>query len=370
MKKAFGILAILTTFTAIPLFGENLDSTSRNLEDYDFLTSFTEENYAAFPYIMEMGYKKKYETLKKQIRKQLGKGKIGIEQAACEYGIWFHKNFDAHYSITTPLWHDYMKAVCTDYPKLMEVYAPWPVSRKVDEHTWLVRVPSCPSDDSAIEWAKAAAEQYRKSGCENLIIDVRGNGGGSDDMWMPFLPMLVDHKREVPSEIFFRNSPFNRKFLEDALDDDDYDLRAWLEQCKANNNQFEQWFAWDGSDITPTPLPKRAAIIVDKNTCSSGESIAGIYTQGTSYRTKVYGKERTSGANLTGNCRESKLPHSDIAIYYPTTVQSSDFLNITYGETGIKPDVQIDLPYPKRLADNVDEWVLWVAKDLMNRVSG
>jgi len=32
--------------------------------------------------------------------------------------------------------------------------------------------------------------------------------------------------------------------------------------------------------------------------------------------------------------------------------------------TGIAPDVRIPLPYPKRLTDNIDEWVLWVAKDL------
>lgn len=31
---------------------------------------------------------------------------------------------------------------------------------------------------------------------------------------------------------------------------------------------------------------------------------------------------------------------------------------------GYKPDVIIPLPYPRKLTDNIDEWVLWVAKDL------
>jgi hypothetical protein len=35
------------------------DSIKRNLEDFDYLTNFTEENYAAFPAIMEQGYQKK-----------------------------------------------------------------------------------------------------------------------------------------------------------------------------------------------------------------------------------------------------------------------------------------------------------------------
>ena len=33
-------------------------------------------------------------------------------------------------------------------------------------------------------------------------------------------------------------------------------------------------------------------------------------------------------------------------------------------ETGIAPDVRITLPYPKVLTDNLDEWVLFVAKTL------
>ena len=32
--------------------------------------------------------------------------------------------------------------------------------------------------------------------------------------------------------------------------------------------------------------------------------------------------------------------------------------------TGIAPDVRIELPLPKTLTDNVDEWVTWVAEHL------
>ena len=31
---------------------------------------------------------------------------------------------------------------------------------------------------------------------------------------------------------------------------------------------------------------------------------------------------------------------------------------------GHKPDVIIPLPYPKQLTDNIDSWVLWVAKKM------
>ena len=34
---------------------------------------------------------------------------------------------------------------------------------------------------------------------------------------------------------------------------------------------------------------------------------------------------------------------------------------------GYKPDVIIPLPYPKQLTDNIDEWVLWVAKKMKKK---
>lgn len=52
MKKtiitALLVLVTLAANAAVP------DSIGRNLEDYDYLTSFTEENYAAFLTIMEL----------------------------------------------------------------------------------------------------------------------------------------------------------------------------------------------------------------------------------------------------------------------------------------------------------------------------
>lgn len=34
------------------------------------------------------------------------------------------------------------------------------------------------------------------------------------------------------------------------------------------------------------------------------------------------------------------------------------------GSAGLPPDVRINLPYPKKLTDNCDEWILWIADQL------
>ena len=67
---------VLTTNMEMP------DSIRRNLEDYDYLVSFVEMNYAPFSAIMEKGYEQEYRAMRKQLRQQISQGEVGIEKAA------------------------------------------------------------------------------------------------------------------------------------------------------------------------------------------------------------------------------------------------------------------------------------------------
>ena len=350
------------TYAAVP------DSIRKNLEDFDYLTNFTEENHAVFPSIMEQGYKKTYESLKKKLRKQVEKGETGIEKAATEYVFWFYKNFDTHSWIDTPLWDSLEKTVSIDYSTLME-YQPQPVSCKVDEQTWLVRVPSCFGNHPTNEWVLQASKDYWESGCDYLIIDVRGNEGGNDAIWAPFKNMLADHKRERPFESYFRNTAYNQKFWEFVIEqvDNKQFYQEFLNKCKetGGKSEYKLWAANDCSDITPMSRPKRAAVMIDQGTASAGEALIQLYVRGVSNRTKVYGKEGTYGADLTGNVFQTKLPNAGYLVTYPTCMEYKEFLEYhVFGKNGFQPDVTIEIPYPKRLTDNIDEWVLWVADDL------
>ena len=66
----------------------------------------------------------------------------------------------------------------------------------------------------------------------------------------------------------------------------------------------------------------------------------------------------------TGNCQVFEFAHTPLIIQYSTTYSTRYEKGTAVDPTGIAPDVHIDLPYPKRLTDNIDEWVQWVAKDL------
>lgn len=75
------------------------DSITDNMQDFNYLTSYTEANYAAFPAIISNGFGSQYNAMKTSLKEAVGSGSMGIWQAACEYAFWFNSMFDAHYYV-------------------------------------------------------------------------------------------------------------------------------------------------------------------------------------------------------------------------------------------------------------------------------
>lgn len=67
---------------------------------------------------------------------------------------------------------------------------------------------------------------------------------------------------------------------------------------------------------------------------------------------------------MSGNCNYFSLPNSNIMLQYPMTVTDEFEKACKDRNPGFKPDVIIPLPYPEQLTDNIDPWVLWVAKKM------
>ena len=360
MKKTiFTILLVLFTLNTIAAVP---DSIRRNLEDYDYLVSFTEKNYAPFSAIMEKGYQREYNAMKKQLRQQIKQGEVDIEKAAIDYVLWYYGRFDRHIMVNTKAFRETSNTMLS--PKDIEIieYAPKAVSCKVDSCTWLIRVTSC--DASLEKWTSDAFWQFLKSGCEHLIIDLRGNLGGSDGVWNSYYLALYDHPSK-PCIYWFRNTPENLHHWDPMLDSSSSEyVREFVERCKTSKKKFEKWVEKTGDmGLQPSTLIQRAAVLIDWNTASAAESLVG-FVKKYSDRAKVYGVGNTFGANQSGNCHYVVLPNSKIGFQYATTVTSDFYDNDFSGKLGIAPDIIIPLPYATTLTDNIDEWVLWVAEDL------
>ena len=340
------------------------DSIRRNLEDYDYLVSFVEMNYAPFSAIMEKGYEQEYRAMRKQLRQQVIDGEADIDKAAGDYIFWFYSRFDRHINIETDA---FIKAANTIFPMSWEIieYAPKAVSCKVDSCTWLIRVPSC--DLSFMEWTNDAFQQFVDSGCKNLIIDIRGNLGGVNVIWNSYYTALYDHPSKKPIITWLRNTPENMNAWERSVDPVHPNIewiQNFINECKLSNKEFVKLSVWTGdTGLQTTTRINRAAVITDWHTASAAESLVG-FVKKHSERAKVYGICNTNGCELTGDCVWGALPNSKIKFQYPTTVISGFYDNDFSGTPGIAPDIIIPLPYATTLTDNIDEWVLWVAEDL------
>ena len=139
-----------------------------------------------------------------------------------------------------------------------------------------------------------------------------------------------------------------------------------LREKESENNTFVIWDEETSSieydSISSKPI--KAAIIIDRLVSSSAEQML-LELKATSYRTTIYGQDNTLGCIDFSNTRPAaQLPNCNAMLFIPMTRSIRIANGNCIDETGIKPDVSIQLPLPNKLTDNVDEWTVWVAHDL------
>ena len=86
---------IVSLQLSVASFAAEPDSIRYKIEDFDYLTQFTETNLATYPYIIKQ-YSKEYATLKRNILKRILKGE-DMETATCDYVFWFFSQYDTHF---------------------------------------------------------------------------------------------------------------------------------------------------------------------------------------------------------------------------------------------------------------------------------
>ena len=331
-------------------------STENFADDLDFAIHEVEYNYAGFPLLTEEELAN-YEIMKAAVRDSVDAGVYTPFDGVGHYLAWFQQRhlrtcWDAH----NHLWKR-----PTDYSSIFP-YDPQAVSCKVDDDTYLIRFPSCMGDPDD-KWIKQSVKDYKASGCKFLILDIRGNGGGADYHYLPYLELLYDTPATLDGLDFFYTKNNLRRIGKMSW--------VWwfrLSLFKDKSKERVMWPFIEQRDIeysSISTLPVAAALIIDNHVASSGEAMV-LEIQASSKRTTVYGQENTYGLLDISNCTEVELPYSKHFILIPVTV-SHRLPDRGIDKTGIAPDVRLDTPYPSELTDNVDEWVLWIAQDLKKK---
>ena len=325
-------------------------------DDLDFTIKEVEYNYAGFPLLSESELAE-YEVMKTAVRDSVDAGIYTDFDGAGHYLAWFQQRH------LRTCWdnHNYLWKRPIDYAASF-LYEPQKVSCKVDDDTYLIRFPSC-SGDPDEKWVTQSVKDYKASGCKYLILDIRGNDGGSDHYYEPYLALLYDTPGVTDGMDFFYTKKNFRQMKEWAP----VPMRI-LAIGKDKSKERVMWtLSEDGKIQYPSTssLPVAAALIIDNEVASAGEAMV-LDIRASSKRTTIYGRDNTYGCLDISNCREVKLPFRNNYIMVPMTV-SHRLPDRGIDKEGIAPDVRLDIPYPTELTDNVDEWVLWIAEDLKNR---
>lgn len=347
------------------LYGSKPDSIRLAFETFDYCVYINEQNNAIFPVLMRAGFETEYRDLKESLLSRLMRGEINVDEAVGRYVFWFYKNFDRHTSCTSTYFSQLASECLVDYSKVIPQYAPEPVGCKVDKETYLLRLPSCQGDVPTWDWLKNKEAEFKQSGCKYLILDLRGNVGGSDQYSLLFTEFMYDCSAMNDFQYLYLNGTENNRYLKQNYTA--YKSEVIADAEKAEEGTLVNWGLVKKGTGEYTPLVRKGAIIIDNYSASAGESPVKWVRIHSKNHAIVFGRERSMGCELTGNCHNVRLPHSDITLTYPMTVDATFEQACKEKKPGYKPDVIIPLLYPKQLTDNIDSWVLWVAKQLKKK---
>jgi len=199
-----------------------------------------------------------------------------------------------------------------------------PTLEKISDNTLLLRIPHMwiqfkPVIDSII-----STNIKLLTSTENLIIDIRNNGGGGDFTYEAILPIIYTNPiRTIDAE--FLSTKTNNVMLEYVVNDKNLDkeLRDWaqtiLDRAIKNPNQFvpiSEGIITITKYNTIYQYPKNVAIVIDENVASASEQFLLDAKQST--KVKVFGTTTAGGLDLA-NVNETVSPSGEFILVYATS---------------------------------------------------
>jgi len=240
-----------------------------------------------------------------------------------------------------------------------------PYFEKVNANTVLLRIPRFwGSEKSKIDSViNSNKETILKT--ENLIVDLRNNGGGSDGSFQELLPILYTNPiRTVGVEML--STPLNNQRMLDFINKDEYGFdeegKKWAQESYDKLSKHIGEFVMLNEDpITETTFdtihqfPKNIGIIINESNGSTTEQFLLAAKQ--SKKVKLFGTTTTGVLDIS-NMYFVKSPCEEFELGYSLS-KSMRIPEMTIDDKGIQPDYYIDKEIPKY------EWIKYVT-DILN----
>ncbi len=181
---------------------------------------------------------------------------------------------------------------------------------------------------------------------ENIIIDIRGNSGGSTMMVYPFFDYLSSDDIRYEATSLLNYSSYNKPFIDMSfygLQNEFVDISLHEEIDDKVLSSIDSFFTYESiyffNENKYTGFDGDIYIIVDENVFSASESFTAI-SKRSGFAT-IVGKNATRGDGLgVGGPNLFMLPNSEIIVRYNCSfaLNDDDSLNI---EVGTTPDIII-----------------------------
>jgi Peptidase family S41 len=240
-----------------------------------------------------------------------------------------------------------------------------PYLDKLNNTTLLLRIPSF--DESNTKFIDSIVKQNFKllTSIPNLIVDIRNNGGGSDECYYPLLPIIYTNPiRSIGVEIY--STTLNNARFDKLLKSEDFDAESKKNFAKGKEIVMKHLGEFVNTDsekfsITTFPkvneFPKNIAVLINERNGSTAEEFLLAAKQ--SRKVKLYGTT-TFGVLDISNMNFVTSPSGLFELGYSLS-RSFRIPKMTIDSKGIIPDFYLDESIPD------ENWIDYVDKLLNNK---
>lgn len=241
-----------------------------------------------------------------------------------------------------------------------------PFIRLMNENTYLLRIPSFTTDQKPKIDSLIKAYQSRITSTQNLIIDLRGNGGGANKSFDALLPLIYTNPIQTISWEHLSTELNNKRWkgwLEnpDITEENRSSLLKVNEKLENNLGKFVNIYDNNGVEAFEQKevfaFPQNVAVLIDENNASATEQF--LLSAKQSKKVKLFG-HKTFGALDISEVNEIESPDKNFVLYYCLT-KSLRLPELPIDGYGIQPDYFI----PKAIPNY--KWIDFVVKNFFGK---
>lgn len=247
---------------------------------------------------------------------------------------------------------------------LNKIFTRKPFFEKLNKKTAYIRIPSFRNSNKKNIDSLILAHKSEILKTENLIIDLRNNGGGSDRSYEELLPIIYTNPIRTVGTEFLSTETNNRRMLEFSKDTvngfdqkfKDFAKKSYIKLSK----HIGEYVNLEDKLIRTTTFgeiyeyPKNIGIIINDRNASATEQFLLASKQ--SKKVKLFGTT-TAGVLDISNMYYVKSPCEEFEFGYGLS-RSARIPGMTIDGKGIQPDFYIDKTIPKH------KWIEFVTKKL------